>query len=170
MVRQTIVPTIGCVVLLGLIGCSEARLVMRDQYGGVVAIPANSDRWPSYNRKNAEELMSKQCPEGYVIESESEVQTGQRTVVQNGPPRTASSYNVVVAGTQTQEISTDRVTEYRIVFRSKNAPTTVPPLKEGALGAKGLIPFQPTPPPESPPAPAVIQAGGLPKEPLPVNP
>src|SRR5947209_14583421 len=41
------------------------------------AIPSNTNSWPTYHRKSAEELMAKKCPNGYVIDSEGEVVVGQ---------------------------------------------------------------------------------------------
>ena len=71
--------TAALAVLLAVCGCTQARYVMTDQYGGVVAIPNNSNSWPSYNRKHAEELMARQCPQGYVIEQEGVVVADHQT-------------------------------------------------------------------------------------------
>src|SRR5262245_29994072 len=66
-------------ILLG-IGCNHARIVQRNQNGGgIVAIPDSTDSWPSRNMRRAKELMARQCPNGYVIEREEEVVTGQVT-------------------------------------------------------------------------------------------
>lgn len=51
-------------------GCSQVRLVRATADGGIVAIPNNSNQWPTYYRRRAEELMQRKCPEGYVIVSE----------------------------------------------------------------------------------------------------
>src|SRR5438128_857619 len=68
---------LASVVVLG-IGCAHARLVeVNGSGGGVVAIPENSNGWPSRNRRHAEALMARQCPSGYVIEHEQEFVTGQ---------------------------------------------------------------------------------------------
>ena len=70
-------------IVLGLAlaatGCQSARYVMRDPAQGVVAIPDNSNGWPSYNRKKAEKLMQEHFPEGYVIDREEEAVVGQTT-------------------------------------------------------------------------------------------
>lgn len=56
-----------------------ARFVSVDNSAAVVAIPDNSNDWPSYNRKNAEELLHQKFPQGYVIDHEEEVVTGTTT-------------------------------------------------------------------------------------------
>ena len=66
-------------VLVALSGCASARYVLKDAESGVVAIPANSDSWPSHHRQKAEELMRQQFPDGYVIELEEEAVVGQQT-------------------------------------------------------------------------------------------
>jgi hypothetical protein len=59
---------------VGAMGCTSARYVSLDAGGsGVVAIPANFNRWPLNFRDEAEELMRQRCPEGYVIDHEEEV-------------------------------------------------------------------------------------------------
>ncbi len=58
-------------------GCAKARMVEVAQDGGVVAIPANSNRWPNYYRNQAEELIREKCPDGYEIVEEEEVVVGQ---------------------------------------------------------------------------------------------
>ncbi|MFQ3592984.1 MAG: hypothetical protein SNJ82_07305, partial [Gemmataceae bacterium] len=40
---------------------------------GVVAIPANTNHWPSYHREEAHRLMRLVCPNGYTILHEEEV-------------------------------------------------------------------------------------------------
>lgn len=69
---------VGFSVLL-IAGCNSARLVSATGDGGVVAIPDNSDSWPSYNMRKAQELMQKQCPNGYQIVRQEEVVVGQTT-------------------------------------------------------------------------------------------
>jgi hypothetical protein len=55
-----------------LVGCGQVRLIRDAPDGGVVAIPNNSNQWPSYYRNRAEYLMKRKCPEGYVIVNEEE--------------------------------------------------------------------------------------------------
>lgn len=62
---------------VSLAGCARARIVETSQDGGVVAIPANTNRWPNYYRRQAEKLIHEKCPEGYEIVEEEEYVTGQ---------------------------------------------------------------------------------------------
>src|SRR5713226_9158459 len=77
MSRQVSRLALLCVCgIAGLSGCNSARYVTVDNSGGVVAIPSNSNSWPNYNRRHAEELMQAKCPGGYVIDHEEEFVTG----------------------------------------------------------------------------------------------
>jgi len=67
----------GCIAVLA--GCTSARMVECDRDGGVVAIPNNTNMWPTYYRDNALKLIQEKCPQGYEIVRESEVVTGQQT-------------------------------------------------------------------------------------------
>lgn len=60
-------------------GCAGRRLVRTDAAGGVVAIPNNSNYWPTYYRDKAEEMIRQRCPNGYEIVGEEEVVTGTVT-------------------------------------------------------------------------------------------
>jgi hypothetical protein len=137
-----------CVLAALPVGCSSARLVYVDKEGGIVAIPNNSNRWPSYHRHDAEELIRRRCPNGYDIVKEEEVVTGQvahtdsKTDVQEAPALVLggvegqsaergkrASYteqfgNVAVPLGQSQQVtrqttSVSDVTEWRIYFRAK---------------------------------------------------
>src|SRR5262245_34596741 len=67
-------------VILASGGCAtSARLVKWDQDGGVVAIPKNSNDWPSRYRDQAEAVMQNKCPRGYEVIREEEVPIGQTT-------------------------------------------------------------------------------------------
>lgn len=70
-----------CVAMAVVIlsGCARPRFVEVSKDGGVVAIPSNSNQWPTYYRDKAEKLMREKCPEGYEIVMEEEVVTGQVT-------------------------------------------------------------------------------------------
>lgn len=62
---------------LALAGCQGPRLVRVDGEGGVVAIPSNTNYWPTYYRDKAELLIQSKCPDGYEIIREEEKVTGQ---------------------------------------------------------------------------------------------
>jgi hypothetical protein len=132
-------------VLAVAVGCTASpRLVKWDQAGGVLAIPSNSDYWPSYYRSKAETLMSQKCPSGFVIEKEEEVVVGQhqhtvRNTDSQAPPvvsfggeeesssrgkKSRSGAGLAVPLGETHETTNQTttvhdVTEYRIWFRPK---------------------------------------------------
>jgi len=160
------------VVLLSA-GCSHARYVTKDQWGGVVAIPRDTNQWPNYNRKQAEELMAKQCPQGYEIESEQDVVVGQETHVQATVDPGSPYYPP--PGQEQRIVYKRNITEHHICFRAKDTPAhvkrlaIVPPGQQTAVVSRS---------PLTPPAPdnsnAVQQAStttpsDLPPAPLPVE-
>jgi hypothetical protein len=50
-------------------GCGTARFVTQEPDGGIVAMPSDTPA----NRAAAAELMTQQCPQGYVVEREDVV-------------------------------------------------------------------------------------------------
>jgi hypothetical protein len=66
LVALLLIPGLGC-------ACSSVRVVSRTPNGGAIAIPNNSDQWPTYYRSRAERLMRRICPTGYVIDHEEVV-------------------------------------------------------------------------------------------------
>lgn len=145
-------------ILMLVSGCNHARYVMKDQWGGVVAIPNNNNQWPSFNRKHAEELIAQQCPQGYVIEGENEVVVGQESHVQT----TVDPFLITPVGSETQLVSRRNITEWHIRYRAKDAPSSVAPL--------ALVPTGQQPAPTNPKAGpiAVVSGTNLPLEPVPV--
>jgi hypothetical protein len=139
----------------GLCGCNNARLVRWDGGTGVVAIPRNDDSWPEHNREHAEAVMKEKCPRGYVIVDEQEVVTGQVQHTQVNSDRsgnpTLASLHLDTVKTQTNQTTTveDRK-EWRITFRSADAPP-------GVIQTGGAFPMNPPPPP------------GLPSQPVPLG-
>lgn len=105
-------------------GCQSARVISKDESGGVISIPANTDAWPFRYRSKANELLAQHCPEGYVIEREEEVITGQRTIVeqdeQNRTQQISKRTSLSMGNTTTTETTSD-VTEWRIHYRKKTA-------------------------------------------------
>lgn len=97
-------------LVAGLSGCaSPAKEISFDpQTGsGVVAIPANSDAWPTFNRQQAVALIQKRVGPNFDIVEEGQVVTGKQTV--NNQQTTGDQ----AFGTTT----TTDVTEYRIAYR-----------------------------------------------------
>ncbi len=111
-------------------GCATpARYIERQPDSGVIAIPTNTNAWPSYNRNDAFALIQKHVGSDYEIVEEREVATGQ-TTHQNqlvdqqpgfnpGNPLFASQRQTVQQSTTTQD-----VTEWRIAYRKRSQPLT----------------------------------------------
>jgi len=93
-------------ILIGAGGCQNpVRLVSRDAQCGVVAIPNNSDTWPTSYRSRALHLIAKECPDGYKIIGEGEV------VLKEGSSKGYEyEYNGALEKVETKK------TEYRIRF------------------------------------------------------
>ena len=66
-----------CAGVLCAAGCAKARHVQINGGTGTVAIPENTNTWPNYYRKQAEDLMRQKCPNGYEIVAEEEAVVGQ---------------------------------------------------------------------------------------------
>jgi hypothetical protein len=108
-------------------GCASPHWVARDPNGGIVAIPANSNYWPTYYRNQADEMMRQVCSQGYVIDHEEQVTVGQTTTTQRNTdthaydltskrspaPLTLASHNT------TETTTTSDVNEYQITFHAK---------------------------------------------------
>ena len=117
---------LGSLLALGM-GCSHARLVeIHSDGGGVFAVPDNTNSWPNYNHKHAEELMARQCPQGYVIDRESEIVVGQvahtDTETEQHKVPVLTSIGLAPAKLETQQTTSyvDQK-EWRIWFHPKGA-------------------------------------------------
>lgn len=158
MFRQSL-RTVAVAVILAACGCSQARLVSVDSSGGIVAIPNNTNRWPCYNRKAADELMARQFPEGYLVDSEGEVVIGRTTTVDTTGNRDSAASQLLGIGQQTERTVSHDVTEWHIRFHPKKASLSATTVTEGP------------PPVQTGQAPAVVPAAfELPREPIPVTP
>ncbi|MDB5352294.1 MAG: hypothetical protein JWN86_3541 [Planctomycetota bacterium] len=81
------VSVVACWIALTTAGCAasgQARYVYQDGQFGVVGIPENTSRWPSFYRDQAETLMARHFPEGFEIVRAEEVVEGSRTLTLNG--------------------------------------------------------------------------------------
>lgn len=82
--RVSVVALLFALTSVGCASTQEARYVYQDGQFGVVGIPENTDRWPSFYRDRAEELMKEHFPTGYEIVRAEEVDAGSRTLTVNG--------------------------------------------------------------------------------------
>jgi hypothetical protein len=105
------------------VGCaSHARVVKfnREEGAGTVAIPNNTDSWPSYNRRAAEERIAQLVGPSYRIVSEGEFVKGKR--------------KQITLDSNSASFTQEKITEYRISFM--RVPVVPPVTPEGT----GLIP------------------------------
>jgi hypothetical protein len=137
--------------LAALAGCANARYVQTDQGSGVVAMPANTNCWPTYYRDHAEALIRQKCPAGYEVVCEKEEVVGQvahtHTETETNPSPTlnfgggktegnsergSSTFaGVAVPLGKTEEKSrqttnTQDVSEWRIYYRAKSPGPPAP--------------------------------------------
>ena len=105
----------AAIVLLTGSGCRSARYVYKDAERGIVAIPSDSNSWPSYHRERAEDLMLAHFPQGFVIAAEWEEVVGQVTTHHHNTNVTDDEGEVeVYVGPSSSE--TRNRTEWRIAY------------------------------------------------------
>lgn len=168
MVRVLILPAVALTVA-AVAGCasSSARYVAKDADGGVVAIPADTDVWPSHNRRAAEELIRRHVGPDFEVVREGEVVTGQATnhdqkVQRDKTFNTTNPFLPAEKQTIDTTTTTRDLTEYHITYRRRAGGV----LPAGGVGTPtgGVVPAG------GPTAPggAVKPAGGLmsPADPL----
>lgn len=116
----------GLFVLAG--GCaSPAHYVEKKADAGVVAIPANTNAWPNFNRREALTLIEKHVGPSYEIVEEREVVTGQSTATnqQVNTEPVANRRNPALPGERQTAASTTTqrdLTEWRIMYRRRPGP------------------------------------------------
>ena len=115
---RRLVRVLAPLLLAGVGGCGApgARVVLQTERGGAVAIPNNSDVWPTYYRRKALEMIAAQCPDGYEITDEREV-----TLPTDGPRGESDNPRWEYTG-GLQRVPDE--TEYQIFFRCKPAAPT----------------------------------------------
>jgi hypothetical protein len=114
----------------GCAGISQVRYVYQDGSAGVIGMPENSSRWPTYYRKHAEELMKQHFPEGFEIVRAEEVVEGSRTLTIKGansaeidPAVPSRIVSVGKLGRSTSRSQSDslKIKECRIVYKRSDA-------------------------------------------------
>jgi hypothetical protein len=109
----------ACVLLVGVaLGCNSARHVVKEPTGGVIAIPNNTNAWPTYHREHAEELMADHLPAGYVVTREEEVVTGVVSETQSSVSTQEFGPDVKVHGGD-QVTTTRNATEWHIHYQAR---------------------------------------------------
>jgi hypothetical protein len=149
-------------------GCgSSARYVQKNDLEGtgIVAIPSNTDVWPTYHRREALAKIQEHVGPHYEIISEMEVVTGQTTVSDaqvnteamnnRRNPGRLSEFQSVRGSSTTRDI-----TEWHILYRRKPTPAS-------GFNNGGTVGGNPSSPSASPAATGVQPAGGIPSTPAP---
>jgi hypothetical protein len=86
---------VGCA---GVFGCAGSPHFLEvDAGGGVLAMPSNSNCWPSYYRENADKMLKSRFPSGYTIVREEEVVVGVSSQT-TGQTQTDRPPSMVVGG------------------------------------------------------------------------
>ena len=99
-------------------GCSSARFVLKEPGRGIVAIPANTNYWPTKHREHARELMQQHFPGGYKIDKEEEVAVGETTATaENGDgSQIELAGGWITLGSHRSTTTKTDVTEYRFEY------------------------------------------------------
>ncbi len=136
----------GVFLLASLAGCATttARPILRDRDGGVVAIPDNSDRFPDYNRSQAEDLIREHVGNNYEIVREEEYVLGPVTTSETSTTKRTFlnwllPWRAAENATTSSTSLTKNQTEYRLQYRKAGPPSEVrpaeyrdlPPLSDG---------------------------------------
>lgn len=80
--RAWVVPVVLLAALFSS-GCATTgtvRYVYQDGTFGVIGMPENTNRWPTYYHRKAEKMMAEHFPAGYEIVRAEEVTEGMRTL------------------------------------------------------------------------------------------
>ena len=112
--------------LSGCVHTDGVRYVYQDRDFGVVAMPENTDCWPTHYRRKGEKLMDAHFSEGHEIVRAEEVIEGERTLKVEGsnsaevsPQISKSLLKVLKLGhsASRSEAETVKVKECRIIYR-----------------------------------------------------
>jgi hypothetical protein len=135
-----------------------ARYVQKQSDEGVVAIPSNSNYWPTFNRDQALKLIQDHVGADYEIVKEKSVVSGQVTTTDQQTTETPmpTRNGQTPSGTQTSVSQTTRsadVTEWYIYYRKRSTGVPTRPVVPagGATGpGSGVVPAAGTPDPVVP--------------------
>ena len=142
------------ILLAGACGCSTARIVSSGPNSAVVAIASNTNTWPDYNRKHAEELLREKFPQGYVIDKEEEFVVGTTQVTstttnRTGDPTLAALRIAPVVQTTDQTTTSRDQKEWRIYCHSATAQSVnalpTQPVSVVPRQSVNALPTQPVP-------------------------
>jgi len=144
MVRSRLIG-VGILLFLGLTGCGNtARYVAATNNDGIIAIPANTDEWPTHYRRDAEKLMQDKCPQGYVIDHEEEVSVG--TVTTHQTKADPDPIKGMLLGQKVDATEVHDQKEWHITFHAKEPPALAPMTpRAAAIPGSQNLPSSPVP-------------------------
>lgn len=122
-------------------GCASGpRLLQRTPGEGVIAMPSNSDSWPTRHRSKALKMIEEHVGSDYEIVSEREVVTGHTTVNRQDTDRKAtfnSSMPFLPAEREQTTTTTSQLpqTEWQIAYRRRSATPAIAPAAGGVAPA-----------------------------------
>jgi hypothetical protein len=108
-------------------GCNSAQYVVKQQDGGVVAIPANNNVWPFHYRDEALTLIRQHVGSNYEIVDERSVVTGTTTTnnEQTNREQVYNKKNPNLPGERdytTGTVTSNQNTQWQITYRRKFGP------------------------------------------------
>jgi hypothetical protein len=115
-------------------GCGTTgtvRYVYQDGTFGVIGMPENTNRWPTYYHRKAEKMMAEHFPEGYEIVRAEEVTEGSRTLkidrsktAEVAPQVPAEILKIARFGRTASRSQADvvKIKECRMIYRRSDHP------------------------------------------------
>jgi hypothetical protein len=115
-------------------GCAttgSVRYVYQDGTFGVIGMPENTNRWPSYFHSKAEKMMAEHFPKGYEIIRAEEVTEGSRTLkidrsktAEISPEVPAEILKIAKFGRTASRSQADvvKIKECRVIYRRADHP------------------------------------------------
>jgi hypothetical protein len=117
-------------------GCATrgtVRYVYQDGTFGVIGMPENTNRWPTYYHRKAEKMMAEHFPDGYEIVRAEEVTEGSRTLkidrsktAEVTPQVPAEILKIAKFGRTASRSQADvvKIKECRMIYRRTDHPGT----------------------------------------------
>jgi hypothetical protein len=115
-------------------GCATTgtvRYVYQDGTFGVIGMPENTNRWPTYYHRKAEKMMGEHFPDGYEIVRAEEVTEGSRTLkidhsktAEVSPEVPAEILKIAKFGRTASRSQADtvKIKECRMIYRRTDHP------------------------------------------------
>jgi hypothetical protein len=115
-----LVCVLGLLIVSAACGCASVRVVRETPDGGVIALPMDTNCWPTYYRDRAAKLMTEKCPGGYQIDRAEYVWNGKEG------PEGHRAYESYFGYTDPDDETAHYLRkEYRITFHATPPPAEV---------------------------------------------